>query len=168
MRKRYKRLCIPSFFERRSAMSTNENPHTVTSAQDSVPQTKEEQAVTAKKGPYSKLTSFIFAKLLLGEQFVASFKHINGIEHHADTDEKEQRKHERRTHKTPNRILYKVPARTLGFFLTSFGFVLLLLCFFGSHLLNIAPFPLSAVVSATTAISLKPAIATASSPFTGL
>ena len=105
-----------------------------------------------KKGSYNKITSFIFERLLLGEQFVTDFQHNRGVKQHDADAEKGKKKRGRGTHKTPNGILYKMPARSLGLFFASFGFILLFLCIFGERLLHTHAFPFSAYVSAVVAL----------------
>ncbi len=136
-------------------MSTPQNPQTDPSAQTPASQTEEKKVQTAKKSPYGKMTSFIFAKLLLGDRFVTSFQHNSGGIHEDVKEEhgrKEKRARERLVHKTPNRIIYRVPSRTLGVFFTSFGIALLLLYLFGERLFHTDAWPLSAFVSSVIAL----------------
>ena len=116
--------------------------------------TPKEKRAPAAKQPYGKMTSFVFSKLLLGDQFITSFLHNSGnaSEEPVKTGKKATRR--RRVHKTPNRIIYRIPSRVLGVFLVSFGLALLLLCLFGDRIFKTADFPLSAFVSATVALVL--------------
>ena len=42
-------------------------------------QEKAEEQRATNKNPYGTLTSFIFSKLLLGDKFVASYRHNSGV-----------------------------------------------------------------------------------------
>lgn len=133
-------------------MNTNENPHTDASAQSPVSNASKRKRSPVKKEPYGKTTSFIFEKLLLGEQFVASFRQNNGIKKQENAEEKDRKKRSSRTRKTPNRILYRVSARTLGIFFASFGLSLLFLCLFGERLFHHDAWHLSSFVSSAVAL----------------
>lgn len=151
----------------RAPRASDNNAHR-TENSEAVSVRREESAYTAippsdstknqsekKKGPYGKLTVFILTKLLLGDRFVSIFRHNSGGDREESLpDEKKKDRRHRRVRITPNRILYKIPARTFGVFFSAFGFALLFLCLFGERLFNLDAFPLSAFIAAAASLVL--------------